>query len=137
MTRHPGEHGPIHTAVRVFPPDRTDAVGAFVADTLGDAHPCRADAAGLTATLAESTRTGAAVVVAYAQRWAYVTVRPAGRTGTPSPSGGLAGSGAAEVIARLERRATRWGLTREASRSAIWFELDAVAPRHCLRPAVS
>lgn len=128
MTRHPGERGPIHTAVRVFPAGRSDAVHAFVAGTLGAAHPCGADAATLAATLAGSTRTGAAVVVSYAGGWAYIIVRPVGRTRTPAPPTGLPPLTATEVIARLEHRATRWGLTREASKSAIWFELDAVNP---------
>lgn len=129
MTRHLGERGPVYTAVRVFPADGTDGVAAFVTGTLGAAHPCSADAAALATTLAASARTGTAVVVAYADRWAYITLRPIGRTPAPAPPSGLgAGAGAKAVIAALERRATRWGLTREASTSAIWFELDAVTP---------
>lgn len=127
MTRHLGERGPIYTAVRVFPAGGTDAVGAFVTGTLGAAHPCATDAAALATALAQSARTGAAVVVAYADRWAYITLRPVGRTPAPAPPVGPGPAvGAKAVIARLERHATRWGLTREASRSAIWFELDAV-----------
>ena len=141
MTRHPGERGPIHTAVRVFPPGRTDAVHAFVAGTLGDAHPCGAEAATLAGALAGSTRTGAAVVVSYAAHWAYVTIRPVGRTRPPKPPAGLAPPAAAEVVAHLERCATRWGLTREVGKSAIWFELDAAVPhpghRQCARPKAS
>lgn len=129
MTRHLGERGPIYTAVRVFPADGTDDVGAFVTGTMGAAHPCAADAAALAAALAGSARTGAAVVVAYAHRWAYITLRPVGRTPMPTPPTGPGpAAGAKAVIARLERHATRWGLTREAGRSAIWFELDAVTP---------
>lgn len=127
MTRHPSEHGPIHTAVRVFPPGLTFAVEAFVTGTLGEAHPCGADAASLASSLAGATRTGAAVVVSYASRWAYVIIRPVGRTGMPGPPATLGSPAAADVIARLEQRAVRWGMTREARRSAIWFELDAAA----------
>ena len=125
MSRHPGERGPIRTAVRVFPPGRTDTVEAFVAGTLGETHPCGSDAARLATSLAGATRTGAAVVVSYASRWAYVIIRPVGRTGMPGPPTALGAPAAADVIARLEQRAVRWGMTREARRSAIWFELDA------------
>lgn len=129
MTRHLGERGPVRTAVRVFPAGRTDDVAAFVTGTLGAAHPCGADAAALATRLAASARTGAAVVVAYADRWACVTLRPVARTPAPAPPIGRApAAGARDVVAQLERRATRWGLVREAGRSAIWFELDAVTP---------
>ncbi|HEY3683247.1 MAG TPA: hypothetical protein VGL93_09425 [Streptosporangiaceae bacterium] len=125
MTRYPGSRGQIQTTARVFPPrsDRTEIVRAFVADALGDTHPCRPDATLLAGELAEASRTGVAIVISYARRWVYVNVRPIGRTHTPSP--GLGSAHAAGVVAGLEARSVRWGLVRESKSSAVWFELDA------------
>lgn len=135
MTRYPGTRGQIQTAARVFPPrsDRIEIVRAFVADSLGDTHPCRPDATLLTGELAAASRTGVAVVISYARRWVYVDVRPIGRTKTPEP--GLGSARAADVVAGLEARSVRWGLVREARRSAVWFELDARGAGGRARPS--
>lgn len=129
MSRHPGARGRTRSTARVIPARSTPAARRFVADTLRIGHPCRADAVLLTCRLAVALDGPLNVVVTSAAGWVHLIVRPV----RPTVGTGSHVTGLRHAVGALERRAARWGLTREHRSTAVWFELHARtgSPRGC------
>ncbi|MFI0356297.1 ATP-binding protein [Actinomadura sp. 9N407] len=109
----------------------------FVAEMLGDGHPCRADAMLLASetgtnaiTHSFSGRPGGSflLTVRWTETWARVAVADQGANGTPCLRQAAAGAVSGRGVALLDELAARWGFIRRSTQSTeVWFIVERPA----------
>ncbi|GAA2450368.1 hypothetical protein GCM10010191_80330 [Actinomadura vinacea] len=112
-------------------PVQVAAARRFVAEALGDGHPCRADAMLLTSETgtnaiahSSSGRPGGSflLTVRWTDEWARVALADQGAAGAPCLRRAGLGESSGRGLALLDGLAERWGFSRCSSGATeVWF----------------